>query len=84
MAKRTVRKNNKSCNKNIKYIKLDNLSKDEQAFVGYNPNNPRGNVDSSKSVYSISTFLVKKINNTIVILTKCLVALVFSFFKVSK
>ena len=64
MAKRTVRKNNKSCNKNIKYIKLDNLSKDEQAFVGYNPNNPRGNVDSSKSVYSISTFLVEKINNT--------------------
>lgn len=52
MVKRTARKNNENCNKNIKYIKLDNLSKDEQAFIGYNLNNPRGDVGSPKPVYS--------------------------------
>lgn len=52
MVKRTARKNNENCNKNIKYIKLDNLSKDEQVFIGYNPNNPRGDVGSPKPVYS--------------------------------
>lgn len=31
---------------------LDNLSEDEQAFIGYNPNNPRGDVGSPKPVYS--------------------------------
>ena len=52
MVKKTARKNNENCNKNIKYIKLDNLSKDEQAFIGYNPNNLRGDVGSPKPVYS--------------------------------
>ncbi|SUM67338.1 hypothetical protein [Staphylococcus hominis] len=47
-----MKKNNENCNKNIKCIKLDNLSEDEQAFIGYNPNNPRGDVGSPKPVYS--------------------------------
>lgn len=31
---------------------LDNLSEDEQAFIGYNSNNPREDVGSPKPVYS--------------------------------
>lgn len=50
-----MKKNNENCNKNIKCIKLDNLSENEQVFIGYNSNNPREDVGSSKPVYSDDT-----------------------------
>lgn len=31
---------------------LDSLSEDEQAGIGYNPNNPRGDVGSPRPIYS--------------------------------
>ncbi|MGX8004616.1 hypothetical protein ACWTWI_07260 [Staphylococcus hominis] len=36
----------------ISQDELDSLSEDEQAGIGYNPNNPRGDVGSPRPIYS--------------------------------